>query len=314
MQSKKKNTRTIRHLFQSGDPRTDFHWATSEQILAQTEPPKRLLSTSAKLDKCQTVGVLARVLYFTPGVFCPAATDGCRQSCLAHTSGRMQFATHTRARDARTALYLENMELFTKRLCAEITLLETDALQAQMIPAVRLNGSSDLPWERLHLELFEQFPDVQFFDYTKLSHRVYRFMLGELPANYHLTFSVDGRMQKEASDILRRSGSVAAVFWPKLPETWWGFPVIDGDLHDARFLDPSGVIVGLRAKSLARVDTSGFTIRPCTNCGPEGHEFEIEVVKEDTHKTTVHRCPSCRETVSARWKLVQPQKLHHQAA
>ncbi|MAT73431.1 MAG: hypothetical protein CMJ58_28440 [Planctomycetaceae bacterium] len=226
----------------------------------------------------------------------------------------MQFETHARVRDARTALYLEVTVLFIKRLKAEITLLETDALQVQMTPAVRLNGSSDLPWERLHLELFEQFPDVQFFDYTKLSHRVYRFMLHELPANYHLTFSVDAHMQKEASDILRRGGTVAAVFWPSLPNTWWGFPVIDGDLHDARFLDPSGVIVGLRAKGLARVDTNGFTIRHCKKCGPDGPELLLEFAKEDTHRTTVHRCPSCKNTVSARWKLTQPQKLHHQAA
>ena len=314
MNSKTYKTKTTRHLFPSGDPQTIFHSATPRQILARLEPPKRLLSTSSKLDKCQSVGVLARVLYLTPGIFCPAATDGCRRACLAHTSGRMQFLTHARARDARTALYLQDTELFIKRLKAEITLLETDALQAQMIPAVRLNGSSDLRWERWHPELFEQFPNVQFFDYTKLSYRVYRSMLGELPANYHLTSSIDATMREDATDILRRGGTVAAVFWPELPESLWNFPVIDGDLHDARFLDPSGVIVGLRAKGLARVDTNGFTIRICKNCGPDAPELVLELAKEDTHKTTVHRCPSCNDELIARWKLHQPKTLHHRAA
>lgn len=309
--SKAKNTL---RLLPSGDPRTQFHHASAAQILAESHPPRRLLSTSAKLDKCESVGVLARVLYLTPGVFCPAATDGCRRACLGHTSGRMQFLTHAVARDARTALYLDDPELFIKRLRAELTLLETDALQYRMQPAVRLNGSSDLRWERLHPQLFSDFPDLQFFDYTKLTIRISRFLLGELPSNYHLTLSVDAHMRKQATDILQRDGTVAAVFWPELPKTWWNFPVIDGDRHDARFLDPAGVIVGLRAKGLARVDTTGFTIRPCQGCGPKAPALELERVLEDTHRRTFHRCPKCKLTLSSSWKLHRPITVQHSAA
>ena len=93
-------------LLRSGDPKSRFHHASASDVLKEVAPPQRLLSTSAKIDKCESVGVLARILYFTPGVFCPSATQGCIHTCLGHTSGRMSFPTHAAARDARTALYL----------------------------------------------------------------------------------------------------------------------------------------------------------------------------------------------------------------
>jgi len=73
---------TASRILVSGDPRSRFHFASAARILAESLPPRRLLSTSTKLDKCQSVGVLARVLYLTPGIFCPAATKGCLASCL----------------------------------------------------------------------------------------------------------------------------------------------------------------------------------------------------------------------------------------
>jgi hypothetical protein len=213
----------------------------------------------------------------------------------------MAFQTHTDARDRRAALYLENPQLFIKRLRAELTLLETDALQYDLRPAVRLNGTSDLRWEWLHPELFDDFPQLQFFDYTKIQVRMLHFLQHRLPTNYHLTFSADASNRRHANDLLQRGGTVAAVFWPELPKTWWNFPVIDGDLHDARFLDPQGVIVGLRAKGLARVDTSGFTIRSCQNCGPEAPPLDLVTVIEDTHRRTIHHCRICGLRLNASW-------------
>jgi hypothetical protein len=290
-------------IFQSGDPHTRFQYQSSSEIHEELPPPWRLLSSSAKIDKCETVGVLARVLYLTPGIFCPGATQGCRQSCLGHTSGRMHFQTHINARDARAALFLEQPRLFLKRLRAELTLLETDALQYGLLPAVRLNGTSDLSWERLCPELFADYPDLQFFDYTKLHHRMLDFLECTFPANYHLTFSVDAHNTEKAIDVLNRGGNVAAIFWPELPETWWGFPVINGDTHDARFLDPAGVVVGLTAKGLARVDVHGFTIRPCQECGPAAGPMQLTNSREDTHRLTIHQCNTCQATVTARWML-----------
>lgn len=300
--------------FQSGDPQTRFHYQSSSGILHDVPPPSRLLSSSAKVDKCKSVGVLARVLYFTPGIFCPGATPGCRQSCLGHTSGRMRFQTHTEARDARAALLLERPQLFLKRLRAELTLLETDALQHGLQPAVRLNGTSDLFWERLCPELFADYPELQFFDYTKLHRRMLDFLECTFPANYHLTLSVDAKSTDKAIHVLNRGGNVAAVFWPEIPDTWWGFPVIDGDAHDARFLDPAGVVVGLTAKGFARVDVHGFTIRPCHVCKQPAPPMDLVTVTEDSHRTTVHRCRTCSAAVTARWTLPQRPKPRRRAA
>jgi hypothetical protein len=290
-------------VLRSGDPKTRFHNASASEILKELSPPRQLLSSSAKLDKCESVGVLARVLYLTPGTFCPSATRGCLESCLGHTSGRMCFSTHTAARDARTALYLERPIVFVKRLRAELTLLEAEALQYGLRPAVRLNGTSDLFWERIEPNLFSDFPDIQFFDYTKINQRMLDFLDSVFPANYHLTFSVDACSSNQAAFVIGRGGNVAAVFWPHLPKTWWGFPVINGDTHDARFLDPSGVIVGLKAKGLARVDIQGFIIRPCPQCGPSAKAMELIRCEENTHRKTVHQCGICKATVTARWML-----------
>jgi hypothetical protein len=131
-------------------------------------------------------------------------------------------------------------------------------------PAVRLNGTSDLPWERIrcgeHANVFERFPDVEFYDYTKVPVGIRRRAL-DIP-NYHLTFSLAESNDDNARDAMAAGLNVAAVFAVKrgqpLPETYWRRPVIDGDVSDLRFTDPAGCIVGLRAKGRAIKDRSGF--------------------------------------------------------
>jgi hypothetical protein len=226
----------------------------------------------------------------------------------------MCFSTHTAARDARTALYLERPVVFVKRLRAELTLLEAEALQFGLKPAARLNGTSDLLWERIDPDLFSDFPAIQFFDYTKISQRMLYFLDGRFPSNYHLTFSADACSKHQAGYVISRGGNVAVVFWPYLPKTWWGFPVIDGDRHDARFLDPAGVIVGLKAKGLARVDVHGFTARPCRSCGPSAEGMELLSCSELTHRETVHQCRKCSAQLSARWKLTRVDTPRRSAA
>jgi hypothetical protein len=126
-----------------------------------------------------------------------------------------------------------------------------------MKPAIRLNGTSDLPW--LAMELAAAFPEVEFYDYTKHP----KPWLRTLP-NYHLTFSHSGHNMQDCSEALEHGINVAVVFTTRrgeaLPETWNGFPVIDGDLHDCRFLDPKGVVVGLRAKGAAKGSPSPFVV------------------------------------------------------
>lgn len=228
--------------------------------------PRYLLSSSAKAEKCQTVGVLNQVLYLTSGVFCPRATEACLALCLGHTSGRMQMPSSAVARDRRTALYIEDQEHFLDLLRADIRYVRDRAHHEGLVPAVRLNGTSDISWEHWHPEILDEFPDVEFFDYTKLSGRMSQFLGGRAgsgtwPNNYHLTFSVGEKTSDRGAPILDAGGNVAVVFWPHLPKTWLGYPIIDGDLHDARFLDPKGVVVGLSAKGIAREDLSGFVVR-----------------------------------------------------
>lgn len=254
--------RTQTTVFRSGDPNTTFKRMSAAQILATYGYPKSLLSSSAKSKKCDRVGVSERILFLTPGLLCRYATPGCRTACLGHSSGRMQMPTHALARDRRTALYLESPNFFLQMLTVELSLFERQARQRGLTPAVRLNGSSDLPWENLHPDIFTGFPGIQFFDYTKSVSRMSRFLTrANWPANYYLTFSAHPENATQAVEVLKREGTAAVVFWPTLPSSFWGFPVLDGEEHDARFLDPSGALVGLRAKGLARKDLSGFTVR-----------------------------------------------------
>ena len=163
-------------VLRSGDPMTMFGRMSPAEILEKYGPPKTLLSSSHKTEKCLSVDVLARFLYLTPGVFCSHATQGCLAACLGHSSGHMQMPTHSLARDRRTALYLQSPQLFLQMLTLELTLLEHNARRLRLQPAARLNGSSDLAWEQLHPNIFHRFPNIRFFDHTKIPARMDRFL------------------------------------------------------------------------------------------------------------------------------------------
>jgi hypothetical protein len=122
----------------------------------------------------------------------------------------------------------------------------------------RLNGTSDLAWEKYTIgdqNIFELFPDVQFYDYTKvLGRKVQKYK------NYHLTFSAADGNDTDVEKAVAAGMNVAMVF-DKLPETYMGRPVFNADETDLRFLDPAGVIAGLKAKGRAKKDTTGFVRR-----------------------------------------------------
>ena len=122
----------------------------------------------------------------------------------------------------------------------------------------------DIGWELIKvngLNIFEMFPDVQFYDYCKSPKRMLNFIDGKLPPNYHLTFSRSEKNWETCLIILACGGNVAAVFRDKLPKKYMGYRVIDADKNDLRFLDPKNVICGLVAKGKkGRKDKSGFVI------------------------------------------------------
>ena len=226
-----------------------------------------LTEENSKTQKGEKLGYLTGILYLAPsdesGVMnvCPMASPGCKAGCL-FTAGRAQFTPDIIKGRIRKTRYLYNDRArFVAQLHKNIQKLVKRAAKLGLIPAVRINGTSDLP--QLALQLATDYPDVQFYDYTKIPRPYDR-----IRANYHLTFSLSENNLPAALDALAHGVNVAVVFNVKrghdLPTHWQGYTVIDGDMHDLRFLDkiPQGsaspVIVGLRAKGKAKKDSFGF--------------------------------------------------------
>lgn len=225
----------------------------------------KLLSTgNPKLLKGEKKGYLSFVLHLAPADVsgyqtCPKATEGCKQSCL-NTAGRGGMfkkgeTTNAiqQARIRKTKMFFEQRDQFLSDLEADIRLGIKQAQKKGMIPAFRLNGTSDISWEKYGI--IEKFPEVQFYDYTKVRNRKVKHL-----SNYHLTFSKAESNDMDVRLVASEGMNVAVVFKDKLPETYIGRKVINGDETDLRFLDDRGVIVGLKAKGKAKKDTSGFVV------------------------------------------------------
>jgi hypothetical protein len=150
-----------------------------------------------------------------------------------------------RARIRRTKWFFEARQSFLAAIHADVWLFAEVAKRVGMSPAIRLNGTSDLMWERIGGGLPQAFPAIQFYDYTKIPGR------RGLPPNYSLTFSFSGKNMDATRAVLERGQNVAVPFMQR-PARWMGYPTIDGDDDDLRFLDPPGVVVALKAKGPLR--------------------------------------------------------------
>lgn len=236
--------------------------------------PLLAIGSDAKTVKGQKKRYLTGILYLAPADSAGIVINGvrislcafagnCKEPCL-NTAGRGAFDQIQQARIAKTRFLFENRELFLACLRYDIHTLIRLARKKRFKPCVRINGTSDLAW--LAMLLAAEFPDVQFYDYTKLPKPELR-----VRPNYHLTFSHDGNAENvaECLRVLPLGVSVSVVFATKkgapLPETWNGYQVIDGDVTDLRFLDPRGVVVGLRAKGRAKKNCTPFVVRPAEN-------------------------------------------------
>jgi hypothetical protein len=227
---------------------------------------------NAKTIKGEVLGYRTGIMYLAPYTLsgrnvCPFASEHCIDLCL-NLSGHGVLTSVQEARVRKTQLFHANPKTFVENLDHNIGKARKWCERKRMTLAVRLNGTSDLPWENLGGEqgkvLMERHPDLTFYDYTKNPRRMEAYLAGDMPENYKLTFSRSETNEDLADKFVRRGGNVAVVFaTPKgdtLPETYLGRPVIDGDEHDLRFLDPSGVVVGLRAKGKARKQRGGFVV------------------------------------------------------
>ena len=252
------------------------------------------IDANAKTVKGQKKGYMTAVLYLLPYTssgltnLCPFAKEaGCWETCL-NTAGRggigkREFApggialpdnTIQRARYNRTELWVKDRTAFFQQLYKEISAFRKKADRKGLIPVVRLNGTSDIQWERERdwggMTVFERFPDLQFYDYTKIPKR-----LGTLlPSNYYLCLSYSAKSGKYARacwELARQADDPASlVLVAKDEETKrrlmrfyeynLGYPVVDGDEHDLRFTDPEGAFVFLKAKGSAKKETNGFVL------------------------------------------------------
>lgn len=236
------------------------------------EFPKKLLAvdTNAKTIKGNKFGFLTGILYFAPGDIsghqvCPMARLAkCEAPCL-FTAGRGAMNSVQKSRLTKTLLFHSQRQEFMTRLAADIARLAKKAERKGMIPLVRLNGTSDIRWENVRFDyqgqektLFEIFPNVQFYDYTKLANRK------DVPANYDLTFSYSGSpaFLKYVEKAKAAGMRIAVVFRSQgsIPARFMGMDCVDGDNSDIRHLDPKGCVVALYAKGKAKKDVSGFVV------------------------------------------------------
>ena len=184
----------------------------------------------------------------------------CKTACLNTAGLGGVYPSIQKSRQTKTDLFLNDRDTFMAMLYKDIEKFVRFCEKKNKKPAVRLNGTSDIQWETIKHEgvtAFEKFPQVQFYDYTKIPTR----KISHIP-NYHLTWSYSEANQKYANYFDKLKYNIAVVFSNKtLPPMFKGLRVIDGDKTDMRFLDGNKrVVVGLKAKGKAKTDTSGFVI------------------------------------------------------
>ena len=214
---------------------------------------------NTKIRKSDAGGeYLTAILHLSPAKlsgkeFCAGRSKGCTDVCL-NTAGRGVMRPVQKARLEKSRFFIEHRLSFLALLKFELHAFERKCAKLGVKPAVRLNGTSDLPWEKF--DIIQAFPNIQFYDYTAVAIRFHNSW--RLPSNYHLTFSLKEDNREKALEVLRNGGNVAVVFRNSIPKSWNGFEVINGDSTDLRFKDSKNVVVGLTAKGKAKKDTTGF--------------------------------------------------------
>jgi hypothetical protein len=240
----------------------------------------KLLSTgNPKTLKGTGQGYNTYILHLAPATLsgyntCPKATAGCASACL-NTAGRGGMfkrgeTTNTiqQARIRKTQMFYEERTAFMEWLVKDVELAVKQSKRLGLKPVFRLNGTSDISWEKYPVirngfqynNIFAAFTELTFYDYTKILGRKI------VNSNYHLTFSAADGNDADVYKAISQGYNIATVFGIKktepMPETYNGLPVYNGDDSDLRFLDPKGVVVGLYAKGKAKKDVTGFVKYP----------------------------------------------------
>lgn len=233
-----------------------------------------LTTNNAKTKKGEAYGLITFILYMSPHKdnkygknLCKSASKGCAEACLFGSGFGGMIPKVAQKRRERTHFLLEDQDGFMEQLVREISKAR-EKYGVDNI-AIRLNGTSDVAFEDIPVRdaanIFEYFPTVQFYDYTKRFSRLKK----KLPGNYYLTFSRNEVNEKRCKEALELGFNVAIVF-DQLPDNYYGFEVINGDKHDIRFMEEGGKVIGLKYKPLTgkgakaknlRAKTSGFVVK-----------------------------------------------------
>jgi hypothetical protein len=222
---------------------------------------------SAKTIKGEKIGYLTAICYLAPDdeICALAKLAGCMAACL-RSAGRGAFDNVQRARLAKTEFYKACPQAFMLCMAIDTLALMGRAAKRRMTPLVRPNGTSDICFENIKIDaldgqtIFQAFPSVQFYDYTKHPGRK---LTGKTAGNYDLTYSFSGITpaplfhKAQANESVSR---VAVVFHKRedIPKFFRAMPCVDGDDTDVRHIEPKNVVVALYAKGKAKQDTGGF--------------------------------------------------------
>jgi len=226
-----------------------------------------LTSTSATVKHKKSIkyGELTVSLYLAPAKssgyeVCPCRTPECTKLCL-NESGMNTMTRKNKgdvindSRITKTRLFFEHRDYFMDWLIRDIEAAQRKAERMTYKLSVRLNNTSDispLDFIRNGQNILEIFPDVQFYEYTKVASRV---DLMKVYSNYDVTFSYTGYNLTKCQEMLMNKIRVAVVF-KNVPEEWKGYKVIDGDKYDMRYRNKGAVIVGLKYKRVRNKLTS----------------------------------------------------------
>lgn len=213
---------------------------------------------SSKHFKAYSYDEYVYTIYLAPALMsgyevCPMRTNECTLLCLNESGQNLMYNHINESRIKKTKLFFENRDYFMRWIIDEIKYYQEKAKSNGFKFSVRLNNTSDISPEMFYIiengvkqNILEMFPDVQFYDYTKVFNRI---KLLEKYPNYDLTFSYNGENKNEIISLLNNGHRVAIVF-QNVPENYLGFKVIDGDKYDMRYKDEKNVIVGLKFKKV----------------------------------------------------------------
>ena len=227
------------------------------------------VGSNAKTIKGDGSEYLTAITYLTPwktlfegkvyNLCAMAGAASCYEGCL-RTAGRGQMTSVQTARLRKTQLWIKDRQAYLDLLRKDLTIFQRRCERNNIQACYRPNGTSDTPWE--NYGIIEEFPDIQWYDYTKIMKRAYK----KLPKNYHLTLSYSEGNPEYAKSVLQAvkdtGKNMAVVFRDQLniPDYFLGIKTFSMDNDDLRFLDPQGMCGALYAKGKAKYDTTGFVI------------------------------------------------------